>query len=206
MNFSTRIRHDLTRSRIPVHSHRSFFSLSMCQRSIRYAIERDTGGRERRREREGGRERERERLGDTNVSWDIGSTRCSPRFANSLADHDRRHVSVELSKYLARIPLGILIRVIVRQSSIPLFLATPWNLNVSNQKKWPCNQRRAGIIQQGMKAGRDRRNRNKTRVGLGPTPGASSAEHLPSFLSFSPHRFLVNNFQKENRKSTLTFE
>lgn len=109
-----------------------------------------------------GKEREREGLGDMNVSWDIGSTRCSPRFANSLADHDRRHVSVELSKYLARIPLGILIRVIVRQSSIPLFLATPWNLNVSNQKKWPCNQRRAGIIQQGMKAGRDRRNRNKT--------------------------------------------
>lgn len=156
-----RIRHDLARSRIPVHSLRSFFSLSMCQRSIRYAIERDTG-REGETRAKRGREREREGLGDMNVSWDIGSTRCSPRFANSLADHDRRHVSVELSKYLARIPLGILIRVIVRQSSIPLFLATPWNLNVSNQKKWPCNQRRAGIIQQGMKAGRDRRNRNKT--------------------------------------------
>ena len=53
-----RIRHDLARSRIPVHSLRSFFSLSMCQRSIRYAIERDTG-REGETRAKRGRERER---------------------------------------------------------------------------------------------------------------------------------------------------
>lgn len=34
----------------------------------------------------------------------IGARYCSPRFANSFADHDRRHVFVELSKYLARLP------------------------------------------------------------------------------------------------------
>ena len=98
---------------------------TLCDRSAKQT-------RERERERETERERGR---GDVNVSWDVDSTRCSPRFANSLADHDRWHVSVELSKYLARSPAGMLIRAIVRAAVIPLFLLTPWNLNVSNQKR-----------------------------------------------------------------------
>ena len=101
------------------------------------------------------RERERERgKGDMNVSWDVGSTRCSPRFANSLADHDRRHVSVELSKYLARSSAGMLIRAFVRPPWSRYFcpLCEIWMFLTKNER---LLQRRAATFQPGMKAARN---------------------------------------------------